>query len=103
MAIQKFKIEDVDNEIVQIIQQSQRINNQKPQPNLVQSLLQRAKAKRAEKAPAPDNNRELYGLMAEIKGMLSAKPEASSRRKSVRKNVERDQTGRITSVLEEEE
>ena len=48
MAIQKFKIEDIDNEIIQIVQQSQR-QNQKQPGNLVQSLLQKAKAKRTEK------------------------------------------------------
>jgi len=102
MAILKFKLQDIDNEIVQIIQQSQR-QNQKQSGNIVQSLLQKAKAKRTEKAPASDSNRELYNLMNEIKGMLSTKPEASSRPKSVRKKVERDESGRIASVLEEEE
>jgi len=48
MAIQKFKIEDVDAEIVQIIQQSQ-MQNQKQPGNIVQSLLQKAKAKRTER------------------------------------------------------
>jgi len=48
MAIQKFKIEDVDKELIQIVQQSQAQNQKQPN-NIVQSLLQRAKAKRVEK------------------------------------------------------
>ena len=48
MAIQKFKIQDVDAELVQIVQQSQ-MQNQKQPPNIVQSLLQKVQAKRAVK------------------------------------------------------
>jgi len=48
MAIQKFKITDVDDELVQIVQQAQGQNRKQP-GNIVQSLLEKAKAKRTEK------------------------------------------------------
>ena len=48
MAIQKFKITDVDDELIQIVQQSQGQNRKQP-GNIVQSLLEKAKAKRTEK------------------------------------------------------
>jgi len=45
MAIPKFKLADVQNDLYQIVMQSQK-QNQKQPGNIVQSLLERAKAKR---------------------------------------------------------
>lgn len=47
MAIKKFTMKDVDEEIVQIIEQAQGGTSQPPK--LLQTLLEKAKAKRAGK------------------------------------------------------
>lgn len=47
--VKKFSMKDVDDEIIQIIEQAQKGQTVKQPPQIIQTLLQKAKAKRVEK------------------------------------------------------
>lgn len=49
MPDRKFTMEEIDQQIIQIIEQSERLQTQKQPPQLLQKLMARAKAKRTEK------------------------------------------------------